>query len=39
MRSQLQKNKRKDGTGEYMEERSLRVYSSEKTFFLRLQTH
>ena len=33
MRSQLQKNKRKDGTGEYMEERSLRVYSSEKTFF------
>lgn len=36
MRSQLQKNKRKDGTGEYMEERSLRVYSSEKTFFSKI---
>ncbi len=36
MRNQLQKNKRKDGTGEYMEERSLRVYSSEKTFFSKI---
>ena len=36
MRSQLQKNKKKDGTGEYMEERSLRVYSSEKTFFSKI---
>ena len=36
MRNQLQKNKRKDGTGESMEERSLRVYSSEKTFFSKI---
>lgn len=36
MKNQLQKNKRKDGTGEYMEERSLRVYSSEKTFFSKI---
>lgn len=36
MRNQLQKNKRKDGMGEYMEERSLRVYNSEKTFFSKI---
>jgi len=29
-------NKRKDGTGDHMEERSLRIYSSEKTFFSKI---
>ncbi len=36
MAKHLQGNKRKDGMEGYMEERSLRVYDSEKTFFSKI---
>ena len=36
MNKKLQKNGKKDGTEDKMEERSLRIYSSEKTFFSKI---